>query len=267
MLTNLPPVVKNLLIINVLALLATSVLDGFGIDLTELFGLHHWSSDLFRPHQFVTYMFMHGGIAHLFFNMFALWMFGRILEQVWGSQRFLIYYMFTGIGAGFLQMLVVSFQLSGMESAISEVAATTSPDAFANFIDNYVPEQFRGAFNQRLAAWIAYPESMDLKAAALSISNELLELRRNIGTVGASGSVFGILLAFGVLFPNTELFLLFPPIPIKAKYFVFGYGLIELYMGFASNPSDNVAHFAHLGGMLFGYILIRYWKNKTNNFY
>ena len=267
MFTNLPPVVKNLLIINVLMLVVAQVSEGFGLDLHSLFGLHHWSSDLFMPHQFITYMFMHGGLMHLFFNMFALYMFGRVLEQVWGPKRFLIYYMFTGIGAGILQMIVVTFELSGLESAVASIADSASPDAFANFIDDYVPDHFRAPFHQRLAGWISNPESSQFKAAALNIANELLDLKRNVGTVGASGSVFGILLAFGMLFPNTELLLLFPPIPIKAKYFVVGYGLIELYMGFTANPSDNVAHFAHLGGMLFGYFLIKYWKTNTNTFY
>jgi len=267
MFAQLPPIVKNLLIINVIMLVATFALGTFGIDLNEILGLHHWSSDKFQPFQFVSYMFMHGGMTHLFFNMFALWMFGRILEQVWGGKRFLIYYMATGIGAGLLQLIVMSFEINSLEGAINSIRDTASPDVFANFIDDYVPGQFKGQFQRLLANWILEPNSVQIQANAVSLSNELLELKRNIGTVGASGSVFGILLAFGMLFPNTELMLLFPPIPIKAKYFVIGYGVIELYMGIASNPSDNVAHFAHLGGMLFGFILIKYWKNTTNTFY
>lgn len=267
MLNNIPPVVKNLLIINVLMLFATFILESFGLDLNELFGLHHWSSDKFRPHQFVTYMFMHGGITHLFFNMFALWMFGKILEQVWGPKRFLTYYLVTGIGAAFLQMIVMTIELNSLENAIQNVRDSAGPDSFALFIDAYVPKIFLSQFQQLLAGWSLQPGSTEYLSAALNLSNDLLELKRNIGTVGASGSVFGILLAFGMLFPNTELLLIFPPIPIKAKYFVIGYGLIELYMGFSRNPSDNVAHFAHLGGMLFGYILIVYWKRKRNTFY
>lgn len=267
MFQSIPPVVKNLLIINVIMLFASYILGSFGFDLNEMLGLHHWSSEKFRPHQFVSYMFMHGGMMHLFFNMFALWMFGRVLEQVWGPKRFLIYYMTTGIGAGLLQLIVMSFSLGSMESAIQDLAAIGTPDKFAEFIDTYVPSPFINPFNDILAAWSMNTESQNLLAQALSISNELLELKRDTGTVGASGSVFGILLAFGVLFPNTELMLLFPPIPIKAKYFVIGYGALELYMGLSANPSDNVAHFAHLGGMLFGYLLIRYWRKNTNTFY
>jgi membrane associated rhomboid family serine protease len=263
----MPPIVKNLLIINVLMLLSANILSNYGIDLDELFGLHHWSSDKFKVHQFVTYMFMHGGMTHLFFNMFALWMFGRVLEQVWGPKRFLTYYMITGIGAALLQMLVMTIELNSVENAIQLIRDTNSPDAYAAFIDTYVPKYIQPQFQDLLAGWILNPESSEYKSAAISISNELFEIKRNIGTVGASGSVFGILLAFGMLFPNTELMLLFPPIPIKAKYFVIGYGLIELYMGFSSNPSDNVAHFAHLGGMLFGFILIKYWRKKRDIFF
>lgn len=267
MFSSLPTVVKNLLIINALMLLATFLFSSVGPDLNEMFALHHWSSDKFRPHQFVSYMFMHGGMTHLFFNMFALWMFGRVLEQVWGPKRFLIYYMATGIGAALLQMIVMSIELSSLGNAVALLSESGNPDAFAEFIDGYVPDAYQSQFNQLLASWVLSPESVEVQAAALNLAGDLLELKREIGTVGASGSVFGILLAFGVLFPNTELMLLFPPIPIKAKYFVLGYGLIELYLGISSNPSDNVAHFAHLGGMLFGYLLIRYWKNKGLGMY
>lgn len=264
---NMPPIVKNLLIINVLMLLATVISKEFGIDLGIHLGLHHWSSDLFRPHQFITYMFMHGGITHLFFNMFALWMFGKILEQVWGAKKFLVYYMITGIGAAVLQLIVMSIELSSMEGSVQSIVDSGSPSAFAEFLDSYLPISNQGSLQDLLAAWILNPNTIEYQNTAINISNQIIEIKRNMPTVGASGSVFGILLAFGMLFPNTELMLLFPPIPIKAKYFVIGYGAIELYMGFSNNPGDNVAHFAHLGGMLFGYILIRYWRKNTNTFY
>lgn len=241
MFSSMPPVVKNILFINVLMLFATIMLSSMGLDLNELFGLHYWGSDKFSPYQFVTYMFMHGGLAHLFFNMFALWMFGRILEQVWGPKRFLIYYMITGIGAGLVQMMVTEIRV---QSLITEI----DPELYQRILTE----------GSRIL-----DEGKNYRNEAAGTLNML----RNVTTVGASGSVFGILLAFGMLFPNTELMLIFPPIPIKAKYFVFGYGAIELYMGIANNPADNVAHFAHLGGMLFGFILIRYWKKRTNHFY
>ena len=219
----LPPVVKNLLIINVLLFIATGVLSAppFNIDLTNILGLHYWESDLFKPWQIVTYMFMHGNIPHILFNMFAVWMFGSHIENRWGSKRFLNYYLLTGFGAAFLHYLIFHFYtLPGIPS---QVYSNTYPlTAYEYFLQNSV-------------------------------------------VVGASGSLFGILLAFGVLFPNTLLYLYFA-IPIKAKYFVIGYGLIELFSGISNNPGDNVAHFAHLGGMLFGLLIFGYWKLK-NEFY
>ena len=184
---------------------------------------------------------MHGGIAHLFFNMFALYMFGKILEQVWGPKRFLIYYMVTGIGAGIIQLLVSELRI---QSLISEI----DPAIYQQILDE-------GLSIRQMGKNYTNPVAAEI--------NNLI----NISTVGASGAVFGILLAFGMLFPNTQLLLIIPPIPIKAKYFVLIYGAIELYQGIANNPNDNVAHFAHLGGMLFGFALLKFWKTNTNNFY
>jgi membrane associated rhomboid family serine protease len=240
-LKNIPPVVKNLLIINGLFYLATILLEGQGIDLSNYLGLHYWESPGFRPHQLVTYMFMHGGFTHVLFNMFAVYMFGKVLEGVWGAKRFLIYYMITGIGAGLIQILVAYIRLIPMLSEIPQEG-----------IDLIMTEGYG-----------ALLEGKNFVDPLMAQANGLI----NSVTVGASGAVFGILLAFGMLFPNTELMLLFPPIPIKAKWFVLGYGAIELYSGFANNPNDNVAHFAHLGGMLFGFILIQMWKKDRGNFY
>ncbi len=238
---NIPPVVKNLLIINVLFYLGTVLLEQQGINVTAYLGLHYIESNQFYPHQLITYMFMHGSVMHIFFNMFAVWMFGRVLEQVWGPKRFLIYYMATGIGAGIIQLIVAYVRLIYIRDLLSQ-------EELDYIISNgYEILQNRQNFTEPLAAQ----------------ANILM----NVGTVGASGAVFGILLAFGMLFPNTELMLLFPPIPIKAKWFVIFYGIFELYAGFANNPNDNVAHFAHLGGMLFGFFLIKYWKADRNKFY
>lgn len=201
-----PPVTKNLLIINVLFYVATFVLAQRGIDLTALFGLFFFGVSDFHIWQPVTYMFMHGSLTHIFFNMFALWMFGRILETVWGSRRFLIYYMVCGLGAALMQELV---QLI----------------TFFNIVHT-------GVVNYTILA----------------------------PTVGASGAIYGILLAFGMLFPNERMFIFPLPMPIKAKYFVIFFFIIELFSGIA--VSDNVAHFAHLGGMLFGLVLIIYWRRK-----
>lgn len=247
MLTNyrfqiLPQVVKNLLIINVLLWLTTLVLKGnFNIDLTHTLGLHHWESELFKPWQIVTYMFMHdtNGFAHILFNMFAVWMFGTHLENRWGSKKFLNYYLLTGFGAAFLHYLIVHFQILNLE-------AMMNPEAIMQVKDE---------------GHLLIKEGMNWNDNYLGQLNSFY----NAGVVGASGSLFGILLAFGVLFPNTLLYLSFV-IPIKAKYFVIGYGLLELFLGISNNPNDNVAHFAHLGGMLFGLIIFAYWKIR-NDYY
>lgn len=238
---NIPLVVKNILIINGLFYLATILLQNQGIDLSDYLGLHYWQSEGFMPHQLITYMFMHGGFTHILFNMFAVWMFGRVLEGVWGQKRFLIYYMATGVGAGLIQLLVAYIRIAGLGDAVTpEILDLIMTEGYQITLEgkNYI-DPFLGNLNGLI----------------------------NGVTVGASGAVFGILLAFGMLFPNTELMLLFPPIPIKAKWFVLGYGALELYSGFANNPNDNVAHFAHLGGMLFGFILIKMWQKDRGHFY
>ena len=234
----LPEVVKNLLFINGLFFLAKYVLGtNFGINLDQHLALHHWESPDFRPHQLVTHLFMHGSFSHILFNMFALWMFGNQLENIWGGKRFLVYYMITGLGAAVLHLAVIQFQISGLEAqmALEQINRVTSSgyDALQNgqnFIDPLMGK---------------------------------LNLLYYTPTVGASGAVFGLLLAFGMLFPNTLIYLYFA-IPIKAKYFVAAYGLIELWLGIQNSTSDNVAH---LGGMLFGYFLIKYWRKNSQHFY
>lgn len=236
---SIPVVVKNLIIVNVLMLLGTFMLDKSGINLYTYLGLHFPLSDKFRPHQIFTHMFMHGDITHLFFNMFALYMFGRVLESVWGPKRFLLFYLVTGIGAAVIHSAV-------------------------NFIEYYSVTSKLSVEEIEYVKEIGY----GIWAEGKNFSNELpakLNLLLNTPTVGASGAVFGILLGFGMLFPNTQLMLLFPPIPIKAKYFVIGYGVIELFLGIKGG--GNVAHFAHLGGMIFGYFMIKYWNKTLNRFY
>lgn len=208
MLNRATPVVKNIIIINVLVFMAQIAFPEY----KETFLGHYPLSPGFEPWQVISYMFMHANISHIFFNMFAVFMFGSQLERVWGSKRFLQYYMLTGIGAFFI------FQF------------TVGIDVY-NYYGSIVAEDSVGQ------------------------------------VLGASGSVFGLLLGFGMLFPNTQLMLLIPPIPIKAKYFVIGYGLIELSLALRNQPDDNVAHLAHLGGMIFGYILIKKWQNSRTNFY
>lgn len=232
---RIPVVTKNLLAINVVMFLALIVANKNGIDLNNILGLHFYMSEEFHPYQLVTYMFMHGGFSHLFFNMFALFMFGRTLEYVWGPKRFLIFYVVAGLGAAFVQELVGAVR-------------------FYNLVEGVDAEKLAIVFEEGAAA---------LREGKNFIIPKLAELNLvlNSQTVGASGAVYAILLGFGMLFPNERMFVFPVPFPIKAKYFVIGYALIELYMGTMGTP-DGVAHFAHLGGMLFGFILIKLWRNK-----
>lgn len=206
-----------------------------------------------------------GGIAHIFFNMFALWMFGRVLEGVWGSRRFLIYYFVTGLGALVLHTSVNYLEISHIQNAITAFSNTPSPDLLDKFVKSNLPNA-SAQVQDFINTWYDNPTNSAYANEGLNLMNRILQMKMDIPTIGASGAVFGVLMAFGVLFPNTQLMLLFPPIPIKAKYFVIGYGLIELYLGF-SRSGGNVAHFAHLGGMLFGYILLKYWNKNSRNFY
>lgn len=268
---NMPPVTKNLIIINAIMLLATTLLKNSGIDLTRYFGLFYPQSEYFIPTQFVTHLFMHGGFTHLLFNMFALWMFGRVLEGVWGSKRFLTYYLLTGLGAAALHTFVNYLEIAPMAKAVTEFGNTPTPELFSAFVNKYQNLIDGLGYNASTIKdfsmqWFDHVGNSSYEAEATSFMEQFLSRRINIPTVGASGAVFGVLLGFGMLFPNTQLMLLFPPIPIKAKYMVIGYGALELILGL-SQPGSSIAHFAHLGGMIFGYFLIRYWNKTTNHFY
>ena len=220
---NNTPVSTNIIIINVLVWGACIILGRKGIDLLNILGLHFVTAGEFKLFQFFTYMFVHSisSPAHLFFNMFAVFMFGRVIESTWGSARYLTFYLVTGIGAGIIQQFAWWYDLH-------EVLVST-----ADII------KFEDGAILPLAAYLNY-----------------------FVTVGASGAVFGILLAFGMMFPNVPLYIMFIPIPIKAKYVVIGYGIIELFSGIAHFSGDNIAHFAHLGGMLFGFVLIKIWQRR-----
>lgn len=219
---NMPAMTKNLLVINILAFIATWVLQRSGIDLTALCGLHFFLASDFHFYQFFSYMFLHGGFTHLLFNMFALWMFGSVIERVWGPKKFLFYYIVCGVGAGMVQELV----------------------------------QYAEYYVQGLSAY----EMVNLGDQRITM-DAYLNLRT---TIGASGAVYGILLAFGMIFPNERLFIIPIPFPIKAKWLIVGYIVIELFSAMSA-PGDGVAHMAHLGGMLFGFLLIRYWQKHPDS--
>ena len=270
-LSQIPTVTKNLIIINVIMLFATYVAEQSGISLTRLFGLHYPASEFFKPFQFLSHLFMHGGLTHLFFNMFALFMFGRVLESVWGPRRFLVFYFVTGLGAAALHTFVNYIEIAPMANAINAFTNTPTPELFASFINKYQNTIQHMGFNRSAimefsAQWFDAASVPSFENEAINFMDKLLQTRMNIPTVGASGAVFGVLLGFGMLFPNTQLYMMFIPVPIKAKYFVIGYGVLELVQGLSMSGS-NIAHFAHLGGMLFGFILIKYWNKNSSNFY
>lgn len=264
----LPPVVKNLLIINGLFFLATLAAQrSFGIDLTDKLGLHYFSAEKFRPYQFITYMFMHGSFMHIFFNMFALWMFGNALENIWGPKRFIIYYLITGIGAALTHYVVYYFQISPVIDAINNYLDNPSHEALTHFINagylKITSPALQSSFSAFRDQYNNLINTNPHKALQLSLDfmaqYKVAFLNAPV-VIGASGAVFGILLAFGMIFPNALIYLYFA-IPIKAKYFVMMYGAIELFSGIY-NSNSNIAHFAHLGGMLFGYFVLLYWKKR-----
>ncbi len=233
---KLPIVTKSILMINVLMFLGTLVAQKYGLDLNRFFSLHFFLSSDFNFAQVFTYMFMHANIAHIFFNMFAVWMFGSVLERFFGASKYLMFYVVCGIGAAIVQEAVAACQYFTLAAEMpAQMVQTVMADGAAimhqgmNYID---------------------PMMSDL--------NRVL----NTPTLGASGAVFGILLGFGMRFPNERIFIFPLPFPIKAKWFVIGYAIIELFLGVSNNARDNVAHFAHLGGMLFGLVMILWWKKR-----
>jgi membrane associated rhomboid family serine protease len=262
------PVVMNLIFINVLMLIATYVLDyRFNVDLTSKLALYYPESSHFQVHQIFTHMFMHGGITHLFFNMFALWMFGRALENAWGSKRFLFFYLITGLGAAALHTFVNYVELSPLSNLVHTFVKSPNPDLLIQFSKSYIEDpDIQMKFQQFASSWKSDVNDISMTNEAVNAVLLYYDKMISIPTVGASGAVYGVLIGFGMLFPNTVLMLLFPPIPIKAKYLVMIFAAMELYLGI-SQPGSNIAHFAHLGGMLFGFLLIKYWNSKRTNFY
>lgn len=269
----LPTIVKNIIIINVLVVLLQFTLGKYNIDLGNYLGLHYWQSKHFGWWQFLTHMFVHGDpydvsqtVMHIFSNMFALWMFGSILENLWGPKRFLIFYLVCGVGAAFCHLGVLTFEFMRFHNDF--IIYQKHPDLtnFTQFINTHHLKDNEG-FMKIFEFWNNNPLCNNCTDMSKQLINEYYSLMINENTVGASGAVFGVLFAFGYLFPNTLLYVYFA-IPVKAKYFVALYALFELYSGIKNSAGDNIAHFAHLGGMLFAFILLRMWnKNVRNQFY
>ncbi|MES2678450.1 MAG: rhomboid family intramembrane serine protease [Bacteroidota bacterium] len=228
----LPVVTKNIIIINVIMFVLSLVLQNQGISLADYLGLHYYLAPAFKPHQFITYIFMHGSFQHILFNMLGVYIFGQVLEQVWGPKRYLIFYLLTGLGAALAQYVIMNFEIgAGLDYYNEKIV---SPYFSASDKAQLIEEKF-----QYLNAHVI---------------------------VGASGSLFGLLGAFGMLFPNRELYLYFL-FPVKAKWLVIAYGAFELFSGIQNNPMDNVAHFAHIGGLLVGIIIVLIWRRNKQHFY
>jgi membrane associated rhomboid family serine protease len=245
MLNNIPPVTKNILILNILFYVATMIMGSKGVDLISMLGAHYLNTPLFEPYQVVTHFFMHApGIFHILFNMLMLVMFGSHLERIWGAQRFFIFYIVSALGAfalyngiGMYQVIQLKAEIKGLGYDIVE-------------LNNYI--KFKDEFLHNPADEVILAEYV---------------MKSMVPMVGASGAIFGIMAAFAYLFPNTELMLLFPPIPIKAKYLIGGYFVLEVFLGFKDYSGDNIAHFAHVGGAIAGFILVMIWNRNKKTFY
>lgn len=232
---GLPVVTKNIIIINVILFLLTQILSSTkGISLTDYFGLHYYLAPAFKPHQFITYIFMHGSLSHLLFNMIGVYVFGQVLEQVWGPKRYLIFYILTGLGAALAQYIIMHFEISSLLTSVNS--------------------QIENSFNTEERTYF------------MNQKFEFIESLNYHVIVGASGSLFGLLGAFGLLFPNRQLYLYFL-FPVKAKWLVIAYGAFEIFSGLRNNPGDNVAHFAHIGGLVVGLIIVLIWRKDKQHFY
>lgn len=263
---NLTPTVRTLLLLNIGFFLVQQNVSA--LHLTRIGSLYAFGSPYFYAWQFVTYMFLHGSWGHLLSNMFGLISFGPLLEQRWGAQRFLTFWLICGVGAGGLYEGVRYYENHQMEQAAADFHRHPTDVAFAEFFRNNLPE---ATGYEALARGIHQnPQNAEyIDAATQAVDAVVQEIKNspNSGMLGASGALFGLLFAFAYLFPNTELFLLFFPFPIKAKYFVFFYAMYELYAGVHRTPGDNVAHFAHLGGLLIGFVIIMFWERNRQQFY
>lgn len=252
----LPKGIKNILIINILLFFATYVFAKANIcNLNQWLGLHYFKAPDFHVWQFITYMFMHANFGHIFFNMFALWMFGAVVENEWGTRKFLVYYLITGIGAALTHYLITAIEVAPAMSLFNQFLDAPSLETYRYLVENNQITQLQGALQNNYNILINHPESLnDLVAATISLQDSYLN---SFVLIGASGAIYGVLLAFGWMYPNNMIYIYFL-FPIKAKWFVLIFGLIELAYG-VLGTSDGVAHFAHLGGMIFGVLLLWLW--------
>ncbi|MFT4834347.1 MAG: membrane associated rhomboid family serine protease [Marinoscillum sp.] len=262
---RLTPMAKNILIANIVIFAIQAILS---LPLEKIFGLRVVFAEDFAAYQFATYMWIHGGFGHLLSNMFAVFIFGPMLEQVWGGKRFLTFYLICGIGAGVLYGIANYVENYSLKQDTEAYLEDPNPDRFSLFVVEHKSPYFNvGTLAEFSDSYYDNPTSIEYRQESIAIVKQMFNTTTNIPMVGASGAIFGILMAFGMMFPNTELFLLFPPIPVKAKYLVMFYAAYEVYSEFSRTPGDNIAHLAHLGGMLIAFLLLNYWKKDTGRFY
>ena len=232
--------------------------------ISNLFALHHILSPLFKPWQLVTHLFMHGSLVHIFSNMFALWMFGSILENLWGPKRFLLFYILCGLGAAVLHLGSLWIEQAPLLNDLRSFKIHPTADAFVSFFNNHaqgasIDESLLSKFAME---WQTNPGNPQFAGEAIAAVTNFTNQALSDPTLGASGAVFGCLASFGYLFPNNYIYLYFF-VPIKAKWFVIGYIALELFFTWQNSAGDNIAHIAHLGGALVGFLLVYFW-NKTN---
>lgn len=264
----LPFIIKNLLIINALVYLGQVTFEATGGGwVTDTFALHNVKSSLFKPHQLITYLFMHGSFPHLFFNMFALWMFGSTLENYWGPKKFLTFYLISGLGAAVMHLIVLYFENISLINDLALLKNHPSLNNYMEMYSRYGLGSLDDKFVQLARGWMQNPGNNDFSVQAVNYFSEAVDSYLSQPTVGASGSIFGVLAAFGYLFPNSYIYFYFF-FPMKAKWFVILYAGLELFSGIRNSAGDNVAHFAHLGGALVGFLLVYFWnKRDRRNFY
>jgi membrane associated rhomboid family serine protease len=263
---NITPTVRNLLLANLVVFLAQENIR-LSPSLTQLGSLHPLGSPYFHFWQFFTHMFMHADWGHIFFNMLGLLVFGPLLEQHWGGRRFLAFWLMCGVGAGILYEGVRTYEVHNMQQAATEFHRLPSGGDFANFFRTYFPE---AQYQELAGAMERNPSNTEYIDAATKSIDAVVDMAVNSpggGMLGASGAVFGIMFALAYLFPNTEVYQPPIPIPVKAKYLVLFYSVFEVYKGLHQTPGDHVAHFAHIGGLLVAFIILKFWESGRRRFY
>lgn len=262
---RITPMVRTILIINIGIFVMTLIVGSSQFNINNFLALYKLDSPLFAPYQLFTYMFAHGGFMHVLFNMIGLIVFGAFLEQFWGSNKFLIFYLGTGIGAALIYSGVNYVGNASFSSKIADYYSAPNPDKFNSIIVKNAKFAHAQLY-EFISEYSEHPENESLIRQSQIYLEELAELRQRGSMVGASGAVYGLLMACALLFPNLQVQLLFPPIPIRMKYLALFLGGMAIYSSIKDDPGDNVAHLAHLGGMIFAYIMIMFWRRQGKDY-